>query len=440
MNSIRRSLLARLLIGGAIATLIGAAAIYFKAYDEASAIFDFQLERMAYSLRDRLVERLDEASGGGDDDEHLVVIQVWDNTGTRLYLSHANIDMPERSQLGFSDVVTAQGEWRVFGLQSTRQTVQVAQPLSVRRELAAQLALRTLTPVALLLPLGALLIWITVGQGLTPLLVLTRELRRRTPGSIAPLAPGRLPEELQPMVGALNDLLARLERALQGQRDFVADAAHELRTPLAALRLQAQNAALAVNESERAASLVQLQAGVDRATHLVQQLLTLARQEPGAHTPPFALVDLAALARQAVAEVAQLAAAGRIDIGMPRADPVDVQGDADALRTLLSNLLGNAIRHTPPQGRVDVSVSATSQGALLDVLDTGSGIAAEERGRVFDRFYRAQGDATPGSGLGLAIVKSVADAHGANVTLDARADGAQGLRVSVRFPVRMPGG
>lgn len=438
MNSIRRTLLARLIVGATLATLIGAVGVYFMAYDEASGIFDSQLERMAYSLRDRLVERLDAASGGDDDDEHLVVIQVWDKAGTRLYVSHSNIPMPERSQLGFSNLATSQGEWRVFGLESTNQTVQVAQPLSVRRELATRLALRTLTPILLLLPLVGLLIWNTVGRGLAPLLGLAGDLRRRRPGSLAPLATSPLQEELQPMVGALNDLLARLERAMQGQRDFVSNAAHELRTPLAALRLQAQNAALAPTERERAESLVRLQAGIERAAHLVQQLLTLARHEPGELAGPLAPVDLTALARQAVADMAQLAAAGQVDIGLLHADPVSVQGDAEALLTLLSNLLGNAIRHTPPQGRIDVSVRAAPQGALLEVIDTGPGIAEGERSRVFDRFYRGQDHAASGSGLGLAIVSSIADAHGARVALDARADGASGLRVSVIFPQREP--
>jgi two-component system OmpR family sensor kinase len=438
MNSIRRTLLARLIVGGTLATLIAAAGVYFMAYDEASGIFDSQLERMAYSLRDRLVERLDAASGGDEDTEHLVVIQVWDKAGTRLYVSHANIPMPERSQLGFSNLVTSQGEWRVFGLESTNQTVQVAQPLSVRRDLATRLALRTLTPILVLLPLVALLIWITVGRGLAPLLVLTRDLRGRRPGSLAPLPTSPLQEELQPMVGALNDLLARLERAMQGQRNFVADAAHELRTPLAALRLQAQNAVLAPTEHERAESLARLQAGIERAAHLVQQLLTLARQEPGEQARPFAPVDLAALARQAIADAAQLAAASQVDIGLLHVDPVSVQGDAEGLLTLLSNLLGNAIRYTPAQGKIDVSVRAAQQGALLEVLDTGPGISEAERSRVFDRFYRGAAAAASGSGLGLAIVKSIADAHGARVTLDARADGASGLRASVIFPEREP--
>jgi len=438
MNSIRRTLFVRLLAGGAVAALLGTAAIYYRAYEEANALFDYQLEQMAFSLRERLVARIDAGALENDEHAHSFVIQIWNAEGTRLYLSHSRAHMPARVQLGFSNVTTPQGELRVFGLQSARQTVQVAQPMSARRELAAQLALRTLTPVALLLPLVALLIWITVGQGLAPLLVLTGELRRRAPGSLAPLAPGRLPEELQPMVAALNDLLTRLERAMQSQRDFVADAAHELRTPLAAVRLQAQNVELAASEAERTASLAQLRSGVDRAVHLVHQLLTLARQEPGAETRPFAPVDVAALAREAVADFSQLAAAGNVDLGLLRDDPVTVPGDAVALRTLLSNLLDNAIRYTPAHGRIDVCVSRTPAGALLEVLDTGPGIAADERDRVFDRFYRAPGNEAPGSGLGLAIVKNIAGAHGASVTLGERGDARAGLRVGVSLLAAAP--
>jgi two-component system OmpR family sensor kinase len=242
------------------------------------------------------------------------------------------------------------------------------------------------------------------------------------------------------VVQALNDLLARLRAALERERAFMADAAHELRTPLTALHLQTGMVARASDANEREAALSTLGSGVQRAIRLVEQMLALARQEPRADTErvPVRLDDLA---REVVAELVPLADAGRIDLGIAVAQPATVAGDADALRTLLRNLVDNAVRYTPPGGRVDLSVEAPvpepPTGARLTVTDDGPGIAPSERARVFDRFYRRPGTAPPGSGLGLAIVKAIADAHGASVQLADGPDG-KGLAVSVTFPPLQP--
>ncbi len=433
MTSMRRTLLLRLLAGGTLAVLAALAAIYFMAYSQANNLFDFQMERMGYSLRDRVISRLGDSGDADTLEEGRIFIQIWDKTGTQLYVSQDRLEMPVESRLGFANVATASGEWRTFGVQSANQTVQIAQPMSVRRDLAVKLALSMLIPVGLLIPVLGLLAWFTVGQGLAPLLALTGELRRRGPESHAALAVGRYPVELSPMVDALKDLLRRLELALQSQRDFVADAAHELRTPLAVIGLQAQNVELAANDHDRSRALAELRAGIDRAVHLVQQLLTLARQEPGAGPRAQDPTGLAQIAREVVAEFAQIATDKGVDLGLLKDDAVTVTGDSEGLRILMTNLVGNAIHYTPAGGRVDVSVSNASAGPVLEVLDTGPGIGEDERSRVFDRFYRTQGTGTAGSGLGLAIVKRIADAHGARVSLNAREDGQPGLRALVQF-------
>jgi len=220
--------------------------------------------------------------------------------------------------------------------------------------------------------------------------------------------------------------------ALQAQRDFTADAAHELRSPLTALSLQVQLLERAHDATGRAAALAELRGGIARAVHLVDQLLKLARLGPevGSATEPVRLAELAA---RVLAEHAPLATAKAIDLGLGEVDPgLSVRGDPAGLRLLLSNLVGNAVRYTPDGGRVDVSVLAEGPQAWLVVSDTGPGIPADERGRVFDRFYRRPGETAEGSGLGLAIVRAVADRHGADVRLGV-ADGG-GLRVEVRFP------
>jgi two-component system OmpR family sensor kinase len=308
--------------------------------------------------------------------------------------------------------------------------------MSVREKRAAGLALNTLAPFALLLPVLAALIWLAVGQALRPLERLTGLVKARRVNALEPLPDARLPDEVRPLVGALNELLARLQAALGRERAFMADAAHELRTPLTALHLQMEMLARASGEAERGAAMQQLSAGVERAIRLVEQMLALAREQP--HTQPQHVpVALEPLAREVIAELVPLADARRIDLGLSDAQPVTVSGDREALRTLLRNLIDNAVRYTGDGGRVDVSVEASGGPAAprpqLTVSDTGPGIPAAERARVFDRFYRRPGTAPPGSGLGLAIVKAIADAHLATVEL-ADGPGGRGLSLIVTFP------
>jgi two-component system OmpR family sensor kinase len=241
-----------------------------------------------------------------------------------------------------------------------------------------------------------------------------------------------VPEEAQPLVLSLNDLLARLKSALDAQRALVADAAHELRTPLTALQLQVQLVERATSAEERASALGALQTGLQRAIHAVQQLLTLARQEPGAGEYRPVTLSLAQLIRDVVVEQESLAEAKGIDLGVTQADEQAlVSGDREALRILLSNLVGNALRYTPRGGRVDVACGMREGQAFMSVDDNGPGIPPEDRERVFDRFYRGAAGGEIGSGLGLSIVKAIADRHRASVVLGDSDVG--GLRATVSF-------
>jgi two-component system OmpR family sensor kinase len=258
--------------------------------------------------------------------------------------------------------------------------------------------------------------------------------RARTPAALQPLPESGLPEEVQPLVHALNDLLGRLGRAMAAQKGFIADAAHELRTPLTAVQLQLELARWASTTEEREAAFDDLQRGVSRAIHLVGQLLTLARQEPEVSQRALQAVDLSEIARLVVAEQTQLANARQVDLGISDAVPSVIQGDPEPLRVMLGNLVDNAIRYTPAGGRVDVAVMHEDHHALLTVLDEGPGIPVPDRGRVFDRFFRGNELDVPGSGLGLAIVKSIADRHLATIQLDS-GPGGRGLAVRVSFPM-----
>lgn len=433
MNSIRRKLLLTLIAAISLVLVIGAWATYGAAREEANSIFDYHLEQIALAVRDQDFSGNAGALAG---DERLeFVLRIWDRNGLTIYYSRPHGELPDVARLGFSTERTARGAWRIYAVQHRGQTIAVAQPMSVRARIAASAALRTLTPFAVLLPLAALLIWFVVGRALRPLTGLAGSVARRTPDALDPIAETGVPDEALPLVRALNDLLTRLQAALKAQRDFIADAAHELRTPLAALQLQAQLIARADDDTARHAGLADLRAGLERATHVVSQLLTLARAEPGAAPPAPVDVRLADLCRQSVVDHAALAAAGDVDLGFAQGAPdAAVAGQPDTLRTLLDNLVANAVRYTPPGGRVDVACGMDGASAWLEVQDNGPGIPPAERARVFDRFYRRAGESAGGSGLGLAIVRAIARRHGAEVVLDDAPGG--GLRARVVFPKR----
>ncbi len=414
---------------------------YFNVQEEIDELFDKVLQENAYSLLNTAVEH-DPASprrtlSPADDID--LVSQIWDAEGHLVYRSHPFSPLPYATDGDWS-VVDWRGEpWRVFTLRTNDRVIQVAQSQSERLQTADEIALHLVAPLLVLLPGLALLVWFGLGQGLRTLRNVVETVEKRTPDSLHPIPNRDLPHEVGTLVTALNGLLHRLDEALAAQRQFTADAAHELRTPLTALSLQAQVAERTVDPAKKAASLRTLRQGIARTTHLVEQLLTLARLDPDAVRQPFAPLQLAELAQSAVGDYVALAAEKRIDIGVTvtAAEPIVVSGDGDALRILLSNLLDNAIRYTPAGGQVDVSVRAEGDTVRLEVNDTGPGILPEERSRVFDRFYRGFGNPEPGSGLGLAIVKRIADRHGAVVQVE-DGNAGRGVKVSVHFPAYRP--
>jgi len=430
VTSVRRTLLVALLPAVGVVTLLGVLATYRVARDQLDQVFDYHLRQIAVSLSDRALARAAARRAGPELD---FSIQIWDEEGVRLYLSRPEAPLPEVTELGFSTVSGPGGRWRVYATSIGGEVIQVGQPERVRDDLAFQAATRTLLPLVLLLPLLAVLVWRIVGRGMAPLQRLAGAAAARTATALEPFAEAGVPEEALPLVRSLNDLLERLRAALSAQRAFVADAAHELRTPLAALKLQLQLAQRAPDGAAREVALAELAEGLEREAHLVQQLLTLARLDPGATQATAEGVALPELAGEAVADHALLAEARGIDLGAARVDEeAMVAGDPAALRTLLSNLVDNAVRYTLRGGRVDVSVRVEGEVAVLEVADTGPGIPAAERERVFGRFVRLPGAAEGGSGLGLSIVAAIAARHGAKVALSDTPGG--GLTVRVSFP------
>lgn len=435
MSSLKARLLLWLLGGVVVVGAAGGWIVYLNALNEADTFFDYELRQTALLLGDQPVEYQLESQIPPSDAAYDFVVQVWTIDGDLLYWSQNHKLLPAITRIGFSNVTTSEGRWRVYGVQRPTKVVQVAQPMSVRQDQAAVLALRALRPFALLLPVLGILIWVAVGHALEPLKELTRLVKSRGVNELQPLPDQPLPDEVKPLVSALNDLLTRLGAALGRERAFMLDAAHELRTPLTALHLQMGALARAGTEAERLEATERLSAGVHRAIRLVEQLLSLSRQESRGE-PAKVQVSLDPLAREVVTELIPVSDAKNIDLGISESQSASIIGDPDALRTLMRNLVDNAVRYTAPHGRVDVAVqrSGTPERAVLRVVDTGPGIPPEDRSRVFDRFYRRPGTSPPGSGLGLSIVKSIATAHAATVTLESGPGGA-GLAVTVSFPL-----
>ena len=430
MNSIRVRLLLWLLATLAAAALVMGGLTYRSVLAETQALFDYQLRQMALSLRDQ-GEIAPGQAGALADEELDFVVQIWTVDGRGIYASRAHSSLPERAALGFADI-TVQGQtWRTFGVVTRDRVIQVAQPRQIRRQLAAHAALHSVAPLLFVAPALALVVWWLAAGTLAPLQRVAEGLRERDEQSLQALATSGLPVEVAPLVAALNGLLQRLGASLDTQRAFVSDAAHELRSPLTALKLQLQLLRRAPDDAARSAAVEGLSAGIERAGRLVEQLLTLARSEPGAPLVMVEALDLSELVRAAVAETVPLALARGTTIELFADAPVRVRGEAAALTMLARNLADNAVRHAPHGARVELRVFTEAGVPTLQVDDAGPGIPPEERARVFDRFYRRASDDEAGTGLGLAIVRSVAERHGASVSLADSPLG--GLRATVRF-------
>ena len=315
-------------------------------------------------------------------------------------------------------------------------TVQVAENLAGRANIAQQVLLRMMLPQAVLIVLAALAVWYAVGRGLAPLSSLQRELATRSHRDLSPLPEEQAPEEVRPLIRAMNELLGRLSQALEAQQRFIADAAHQLRTPVAGIKTQMELVLRQSPSGAAQAALKQLQNATEQATRLVNQLLSLARAEPGASRSQNAEpLDLARLARDTTTEWVPRALARNIDLGFdsPLA-AARVEGDPFMLREMLNNLLDNAVRYTQPGGQVTVRVVPRQRGVVLSVEDNGPGIPDTERERAFERFHRVLGTGAEGCGLGLAIVREIALSHGAETSLSSGANGS-GTVARVAFPL-----
>ena len=438
MKSLRARLLVFVLLAILATALLQAGLAWRAARAEADALFDYQMRQTAQSLRAGLPEGL--ATGvlpvPPPQQDFDFVLQIWSVDGSLVLRSADRPELPPRAVLGFADVAAHGTTYRVYSVMTGGLVIQVAQDMAVRRRMAGELALRTAAPVLWLAPLLMLAVGWLVRSSLAPVARVREQLAARSADDLAPVAEQDLPDELQPLVREFNALLKRLGLAFEAQQRFVADAAHELRSPLAALKLQVQGLRRAPDGETRDRALQRLDGGIDRATRLIEQLLVLARQQARqAEGAPAVALDLVALARQGVSEAVADAQARAQDLGLSGLDAAQVRGHADAMRLLLRNLVENAIKYTPEGGRIDVSVSADAAtgGVTLAVEDSGPGIPEAERAHVLDRFVRLPDAPSTGSGLGLAIAQAVAQLHGTALSLDASPT-LGGLRVRLTLP------
>lgn len=436
--SLKQRLLMLSLVTVAAVWLAAAAFTYFDARKEFDEVLDAHLVQAAALLAAQASHELDEI-----ETEHApllhkyerrVAFQIWEG-GDQLRLHSANAPQHHLTETwrGFSDTALDGKTWRVFSTwdEPGEYLIQVAERADARDGLARAVASNLLKPLLFSLPLLGLLLWLAVVRGLRPLERLAREVERRDAEVLAPLDAIAVPREVLPLIERLNGLFARIGEAMHRERRFTADAAHELRTPVAAIKAQAQVARTASGGEERLHALDGAIAGCDRAAHLIDQLLTLARVDAlnGGATESCDLRDIAA---GEIAAIALSALVRGVRIELAEGDDVVVNGNPELLRILLRNLLDNAVHHTRPGTAVRVEVKYEQGAPSLSVSDDGPGVPQAEMARLSERFYRLQGAAGEGSGLGLSIVRRIAELHGASLLFSAT-DGTHGLRVAVVF-------
>lgn len=443
--SLRRELMVWVLGALSLAAPALVLAAYLMTLGEIDEVLDDSLHQTALLLADRDLAGVFPTQPAVKavpyaDTESMLVAIARRPDGALLFTSQPEISLRFDAAPGASIQSANGARWHIFTVVQADRIVQVAQPTAARHEVAAESASKLLVPLFLLVAMIAALLVFALRRGIRPLGVVNTALGQRGETSLAPLDLHEVPVEVLPLVRTLNDLLGRLGTAFEAQRHFVADAAHELRSPVTALQLQAQLLERAADPAERAAATAELSAGIGRVRRLIEQLLDLSRATaedttsgPGVRES----VRLGGLAQAAVVRWSSDAERRQIDLGA--AVEIESMVDADPLQLeiLLNNLVENALRYTPAQGVVDVVASVIDAHPTLRVVDDGPGVPHDERARVFDRFYRsprALALAEAGSGLGMAIVKAIADRHRAVVSLHGGRDG-RGLEVRVSFAV-----
>jgi two-component system, OmpR family, sensor histidine kinase QseC len=442
LPSLQARLLALLMAVVAGVWLASAVAVWVDASHELDELLDGHLAQAAALL----VAQQANAGDGADepfesDDEPLgryagrVAFQVWHEGVLVLRSSNAPTAPMSSNPRGFETLVIDGQNWRVVAARGAERDVQVyvAELADSRRDILRALLRSSLWPLLVALPLLALLGWWAVRRGLAPLQQLSERLAQRRPHALDAVGFADAPAEMRPLVEALDSLFARIAALLESERRFTADAAHELRTPVAAIRAQAQVALGADNTEERRHALHNTLEGCDRAARLIEQLLVLARLEAAPGAAPHVRTDLARLAQRVAADLSGAALAKRQAVELDAPAHCEVAGDEALLGILLRNLVDNAIRYSPERATVRVALVQSAAGTVLTVDDSGPGLADADLARLGERFFRVLGSGERGSGLGWSIVQRIARTQGATISA-APSSALGGLQVRVVWP------
>lgn len=444
-SSLRRRLLLLVSVATLLVWALAATLSYRQARHDVRELMDAQLAQSAALLLAQathapeylgdLAAEIASLRGGGKRRNELTLEFVVARADGAVLARSPHGPARADGEPGYMDVVHAGEQWRGLLLVTVNgdHRILVTQSIRLRDKEAYEIAAKTVLPLVLFMPLLLGLIYFSVRRGLKPLDDLAAEVGARSPENLQALPEARIPREARPLVGALNRLLLRLGGALENERRFTADAAHELRTPLAAVRVQAQVAQATRDAAERRHALAQVVAGTDRATRLVEQLLRLARLDPLARVSEPRPVDLGQLAAEALAAARAGARAADLRGGIAAAAPV-IDGDPDLLAAALRNLVDNALRYTPDGTAVEVFAGREHGEPVLGVRDAGAGVPPDELPKLIERFYRGRETGAEGSGLGLAIVRRIAELHGARFEVENRADGGFVARLRWRQP------
>ena len=433
MNSLRHQLMVWLLPLYVVAAIVATGCTYSMYGNMVSVFMDNQLRVFAdsHATASGSTPALRPLTAYNVIQKGDMIVQIWDRSHRLVTTSWPDLQLQRQATQGFHDVTIGGSRWRVYTLQSPDRTVQSAQNLEFRAHIVRSQALQAGLPVALMIPISVLILWFGMRPALRRLEFISQAAARQDEHRLSELPAEHAPCEIRPLVLAVNTLLTRLRDAFASQRRFVQDAAHELRTPITAMSLQLENLKARTPDAN-AEQLAQLEAGLARTRRLVEQLLRLARQEsPRVSNAPVA-IQLDALLKSSIADFMPLADRRSIDLGYAADIDATVTANEDELRSLIHNLLDNALRYTPPGGIVDVTLHRDTGVITVEVADNGPGIPPELLPRVFDRFFRIEAAENEGSGLGLAIAKNAAERNRVGLELSNRVDGS-GLIARLRF-------
>lgn len=437
MASLESRLKTRLLLGVLLVGIVLAVAVRTQVNRQQRELLDYQLEQVARAM---LLSDLQDLQAWDDDPALHLDMQIWDRAGNRLYRSSAQIELGSDTHPGFSVLPSGpQADavmLRVFTLKGTERTIQVMHSRELRRALTRDAELQVLVPTLLAMLIVAVLVGTSIRKGLEPIRDLDEELSHRDAASLEPISLAHAPAELARVVRTLNRLLQQLDASMQAHKRFIANAAHELRTPITALRLEVDNLAHGQDPVQIREAASRLKMGVHRAQRLLQQMLTLARLEGNTNPQPWIAVDLMRLAQESMMDLSALGSQRGIEFAFETSGSTVVQGDPNDLRLLLDNLLGNALKFSPENATVELSIHQQGEAVVLLLRDRGPGIAQALRERVFLPFVRTN-PAIEGSGLGLTIALEVVLNHGATLLLEDPPEGP-GLQVRVSFLLSHP--